>query len=290
MSEDLRGIRYALMAMACFAVQDAVSKHLAESYPVPFFVMLRYWAFALFVVVLASRRPGGVRGAMRTRRPVLQIFRGVLLVVQIMVFVSALDLLGLAPMMAFFAIYPLLITMLAVPILGERVGWRRAAAVGAGFLGVLVILRPGREVFDPNALVALLASLGIAVYSLLTRIAAKADGGSGPAVFYTGVAGAAAITLVGPFYWTPMAPADWGWMVLLAVAGLTGHSLLIRAYEVAEAVRLQPFAYLQMVFGVILGWSLFGETLDPAMLGGMAIIIAAGLYALLREIRAATPG
>ncbi|MEM1277825.1 MAG: DMT family transporter [Pseudomonadota bacterium] len=290
MTSGLQGIRYAVLAMVCFAAQDAVSKHLAESYPVPFFVMLRYWAFAAFVILFAARQPGGIRSAVRTKRPVLQIIRGVLLVVQILVFVAALDLLGLAPMMALFALYPLLITLLAVPILGERVGWRRLVAVGFGFLGVLVILRPGWQVLDPTALVALLAALGIAVYSLLTRIATQADGRSGPAVFYTGVAGAVAISLVGPFYWTPMAWADWGWMAVLAAAGLTGHSLLIRAYDQTEAVRIQPFAYLQMVFGVVLGWTIFGERLDLATLVGMAMIILAGLYALWREMRARGAG
>ena len=289
MTGELRGIQFALAAMVCFAVQDAVSKHLAESYPVPFFVMLRYWAFALFVIVLATRQQGGIQAAIRTKRPVLQVVRGVLLVVQILVFVTALDLMGLAPMMALFSLYPLLITLLALPILGEHVGWRRLGAVGVGFLGVLIILRPGMEVVDPSALVALLAAAGIAVYSLLTRIVTQADGGSGPAVFYTGVVGAVAISLVGPFYWTPMAVEDWGWMAVLAVVGLTGHSLLIRAYDQTEAVRIQPFAYLQMVFGVLAGWAIFGERLDAAMILGMGVIILAGLYALWREMRAGVP-
>ncbi|MEM0924194.1 MAG: DMT family transporter [Pseudomonadota bacterium] len=285
MAESRAGIRYVILAMVCFAVQDGISKHLATLYPVPFFVMLRYWAFALFVFALSSRRPGGIRAAARTKMPRLQIARGVLLVVQILVFVTALDLLGLAPMMALFALYPLLITLLAVPVLGERVGWRRLAAVGVGFLGVLVILRPGLAVVDPNALIALLAAFGLAAYSLMTRIATRADGGSGPAVFYTGVAGAVAITLVGPFYWTPMTPVDWGWTALLALAGLSGHSLLIRAYDATEAVRLQPFVYLQMLFGVLIGWTVFAEPVDAWMILGMAMIVAAGLYALWREMR-----
>ncbi|MEL6477011.1 MAG: DMT family transporter [Pseudomonadota bacterium] len=286
MGESRAGIRYVILAMVCFAVQDGVSKHLAAHYPVPFFVMLRYWAFALFVVAVSARRPGGLRAAAATRVPVLQVARGVLLIVQILIFVTALDLLGMAPMMALFALYPLLITLLAMPVLGERVGWRRFLAIGVGFAGVLVILRPGIAVVDPNALIALLAAFGLATYSLMTRIATQADGGSGPAVFYTGVAGAAAISLVGPFYWVPMAPADWGWTALLALAGLTGHSLLIRAYDATEAVRLQPFAYLQMVFGVLVGWTVFGEPIDGWMVLGMAMIVAAGLYALWREMRA----
>ncbi|MEM7177265.1 MAG: DMT family transporter [Pseudomonadota bacterium] len=286
MSETTAGIRFALLAMVCFAAQDALSKHLAHSYPIPFIVMIRYWAFALFVIVLAMRQPGGIRAALRTKMPVLQIVRGVMLVLQILVFVNGLYLLGMSPMMALFSLYPLLITFLAIPILGESVGWRRVLAVGTGFLGVLVILRPGLGVFDEKAVIGLIAALGLALYSIFTRIVTRADGSSGPALFYTGVVGAVTISLIGPFYWTPMAPADWGWIAVLSIAGLTGHSLLIRAYQASEAVRIQPFTYLQMVFGVILGWTIFGEPVDPWMVIGMGMIITAGLYALWREMRA----
>ncbi|MEM6905677.1 MAG: DMT family transporter [Pseudomonadota bacterium] len=286
MTASLAGIRFVVLAMVCFAVQDGISKYLAERYPIPFFVMLRYWVFAAFVLVWASSREGGLARALSTKMPILQITRGVLLVAQILIFVTALDLLGLAPMMALFSLYPLLITLLAIPILGERVGWRRLAAVGMGFLGVLVILRPGTGVFDAGALVALLAALGLATYSLLTRMVTRADGSSVPAVLYTGLAGAAAITAVGPFFWTPMPWQDWAWTGVLALAGLAGHSLLIRAYDASEASRLQPFAYLQMVFGVGVGWLVFAEPFDPITVLGMAIIIAAGLYALWREMGA----
>jgi len=282
-----RGIGFALIATAFFALQDGISKHLAEHYPVAFFVMIRYWFFAAFVLALTARRPGGLRRALRTRRPVLQSLRGVLLAVQILIFVEGLALLGLANMMALFALYPLLITALAIPILGERVGWRRLSAVALGFLGVLVILRPGLGVFAPEALIGLVAALGIATYSILTRIATQADGASGPAFVYTGLGGAAAMTLVGPFHWTVLSLADYGWLGLLCLAGMSGHYCLIRAYDATEAVRIQPFAYLQMVYGVLVGWVVFAEPIDPWMVLGMALIVGAGLYAIWREARAA---
>lgn len=280
-----RGIKFVIVATLFFAFQDGISKHLADRYPVPFFVMIRYWFFGAFVVVLASRRPGGVRAACRTRMPLLQAFRGVLLVVQIFVFVTALHLMGISAMMSIFSLYPLLIMLLAMVILKERVGWRRLAAVGVGFAGVLVILRPGAGVFDWTALVGLLAAFGIAVYSILTRIATRADGDSAPAVFYTGVFGAIAATLVGPFFWTEMPLTDWGLLIVLCICGMGGHYFLIRAYDATEAARIQPFAYLQMVFGVLIGWTIFGEPFDLWMVLGMAMIIAAGLYAIWREYR-----
>ncbi|MGF1552581.1 MAG: DMT family transporter [Paracoccaceae bacterium] len=285
-----RGIRFVLLAVACFAAQDGISKHLAAHYPVPFFVMIRYWFFAAFVVALAARAPGGVRGATATRRPVLQVARGVLLVVQIFVIVSSFDLVGLSTTHAIFALHPLLATLLAIPLLGERVGWHRLGAVGAGLLGVLIILRPGTGVFDPLVLVALLSSLMFASYTVMTRLASREDGSAGPAFFYTGTAGAVAATLAGVWFWVPMTASDWGWLLVLCVSGMTGHYFLIRALDATEAVRVQPFIYLQMVFGTIIGWAVFGEDVDAATLLGLGVIIAAGLYAIAREYAASRRG
>ncbi|MEM6423016.1 MAG: DMT family transporter, partial [Pseudomonadota bacterium] len=277
------GIRWVLLAVTLFAAQDGISKHLAASYPVPFFVMIRYWFFAAFVIVLAARQPGGVRGAVRTQMPFLQALRGVLLVTQIVVIVNAFDLIGLGTTHAIFALHPLLATLLAIPILGETVGWRRLASVAVGFIGVLVILRPGSEVFELNALVALAAAAMFAVYGVLTRLTSRADGSGGPAFFYTGTAGAVAATLAGAGLWVEMTPADWGWMAVLCVTGMSGHYCLIRALDATEAVRIQPFIYLQMVFGILIGWVIFGEVIDRATILGVGLIIAAGLYAIWRE-------
>ncbi|WP_325166457.1 DMT family transporter [Thermohalobaculum xanthum] len=282
-SDPATGIRFVLIAVMLFALQDGISKHLAQSYPVPFFVMIRYWFFAAFVIVVASRSEGGIRAAWRTKMPLVQIFRGVLLVFQIWVIVTSFDLIGLGPTHAIFALHPLLATLLAIPILGEMVGWRRMVAVGVGFLGILVILRPGAGVFDPYALIAVGSAFLFAFYSVLTRLVARADGSARPAFFYTGIAGAVAATLVGPFFWTEMLATDWAWLGALCVTGMSGHYCLIRALDATEAVRIQPFIYLQMVFTMALGWVVFGEPFDPVTLLGGAMIIGAGLYAIWRE-------
>ena len=287
-SNPTMGIRFVLLATFLFALQDGISKHLAEHYPVPFFVMFRYWFFALFVLALSTRQPGGVRAAMRTRVPFLQIARGVLLALQIVVIVTSFDLIGLGATHAIFALHPLLATLLAIPVLGEAVGWRRLLAVGVGFIGMLIILRPGAGVFDWGAAVALLSALMFASYSITTRLATTRDGNSRAAFFYTGVAGAVAITAIGPFFWTPMAWGDIGWLCLLSVTGMTGHYCLIRALDATEAVRIQPFVYLQMVYAVFLGWLVFGEPIDAWIVTGMGLIIGAGLYAIFREMRLAS--
>ena len=281
-----KGILLMIATTAVFAAQDALSRHLAETYSVILVVMLRYWFFALFVTVIAGRRAGGVRAAARTNRPVLQIGRGVLLAGEICVMVFGFTLLGLTESHAVFALYPLLVVALSGPVLGEKVGPVRCAAVAIGFVGILVILQPGGRVVSPAALIPLLAAAMFALYGLLTRLAAKDDTAE-TSFFWTGVAGAAFMTLVGLPWWETMTPSDYGWMAVLCVTGATGHWLLIKVYEAAEASAVQPFSYLQLVFASAIGVAVFGETVRPATAIGAAIIVGAGLFALLRERRKA---
>lgn len=265
-----------------FAMQDGISRHLAAEYNVFMVTMVRYWFFAGFVITLASRRPGGVAQAARTRQPLLQSFRAVLLVAEICVMVYGFTLLGLIESHAVFAAYPLLIAALSGPVLGESVGWRRWSAIGVGFVGVLIILQPGLGVFQPEAVVPLIAALMFALYGLLTRYAARQDSAT-TSFFWTGTVGSVAMTVVGMWYWQAMSGPDWGWMALLCVSGALGHFLLIKCYEVAEASAVQPFAYLQLVFAAILGISLFGETIRWNVALGAVIVVFAGLFTLWRE-------
>ena len=289
-SDPALGIRFVLIAMVAFAVQDATSKYLAAEYPPQFFIMIRYWIFAVFVALLAARRSGGIRAACRTRMPALQVFRGVLMAVQIVIIVVSFDLLGLAETHAIFSLHPLMATLLAIPLLGERVGWHRLAAVGVGFAGVLVILRPGPGLFESGALIALVAAVMMSLYTVTTRLVGRADGSSGPAFFYLGVVGAVALTLIGPFYWTPMRLPDIGWLLVHSIVAMGGHYCLIRALEATEAVRIQPFTYLQMIFAVPIGAFIFGEPVDALVILGMTLTVGAGLYAIGREYRLARRG
>lgn len=282
------GIMLMIAATLVFSAQDGMSRYLAGKYDVLTVVMLRYWFFAAFVVTLAAVRGGGIARVARTRQPVLQIFRGVLLVVEICVLIVAFVLLGLAETHAIFAVNPLLVAALAGPVLGEYVGWRRGIAIGVGLVGVLVILRPGFGVMNPQSLIALLGAFMFALYVLLTRKASRLDS-SETSFFYTGVAGAVTITLVAPFFWTPMQGAvDWAWMAMLCVTAVVGHYLLIKAYEFADASTVQPFTYLQLFFASIVGVVVFGERIDSWTLIGGALILAAGCYALIREARLAS--
>ncbi|WP_415922708.1 DMT family transporter [Tateyamaria sp. SN6-1] len=265
-----------------FAAQDGISRHLADSYNVMMVVMIRYWFFAAFVITVAGRKAGGVRAAARTDQPMLQAFRGLLLAAEICVMVTAFTVLGLVESHAIFAAYPLLVAALSGPVLGETVGWRRWLAIGVGFVGVLFILKPGLGVFDPAAIIPVVSALMFAMYGLLTRYAARRDT-TATSFFWTGTVGAVAMTGVGLWFWEPMSGTDWVWMALLCMTGATGHWLLIRCYEVAEASAVQPFAYFQMVFAASVGILLFGEALEWNVALGAAIIVGAGLFTLWRE-------
>lgn len=276
------GVLLMLLTTIVFALQDGISRHLADAYNVYLVVMVRYWFFAAFVMAIARRNAGGVRAAARTRQPLLQAFRGVLLALEVCVMVTGFTLLGLVESHAVFACYPLLVAALSGPVLGEAVGWRRWAAIAVGFVGVMIILQPGVSVFEPYAIIPLVAALMFALYGLLTRYAARQDS-TATSFFWTGVAGAVTMTVIGIWYWEPMTQTDWLWMALLCVTGASGHWLLIRCYEVAEASAVQPFAYFQLVFASLLGITVFGETIRPNVALGVAVIVAAGLFTLWRE-------
>ena len=264
-----------------FAMQDGISRHLGGEYNVWMVVMIRYWFFAAFVVALAARNAGGIRRVAASRYPLVQAARGLLLALEVGVMVTGFVLLGLVESHAVFTCYPLLVAALSGPVLGEKVGWRRWTAIGIGFLGVLLILRPGVQVFSPAALIPLLAAFMFALYALLTRYVARGDSAA-TSFFWTGTVGAVAMTLIGIWFWEPMSPRDWAWMGVLCCTAALGHWFMIRAYEVAEASAVQPFSFLQLVFASAVGVTVFGETLRWNVVAGAVLVVAAGLFTLWR--------
>ncbi|MGR3503442.1 DMT family transporter [Pseudaestuariivita sp.] len=270
-----------LMAMV-FAVQDGISRHLAETYNTAMVVTIRYWFFGLFVIALTARQAGGLRHVVRSGRPGLQVLRGLILATEINVMVFGFTKLGLIEAHAIFAAYPLIVAALSVPLLGESVGWKRWAAIAFGAVGMLVILQPGSGIFSSWSLVPFCAATLFALYNALTRLVNRTDSAA-TAFFYTGVVGAVALTPVGLWMWEPMARGDWLWMGLLCLTGAGGHWLLIKALDLAEASLLQPFAYLQLVFATLVGLVAFSENLRLAVIIGAAIIVGAGLFTWWRE-------
>lgn len=269
-------------AVFVFSLQDALSRVMATEYNVWMTVMIRYWVFALFVIFLAARRPGGVQATATTDQPVIQVLRGVILATEICLAVASFTLVGLVAHHALFVTVPLMVVALSGPVLGERVGWRRWSAVAIGAVGVLIILRPGPGLLGPNAILPLASAFLFAIYGLLNRYAARSDSAA-TSFFWTGTVGAAAMTCVGIWFWEPMSPLGWGLMALLSCSSILAHWLFIQAFDATEASALQPFAYLHLPFAGSLGVLFFNDHLDAGLLAGSAIVVAAGLWSWWRE-------
>jgi drug/metabolite transporter (DMT)-like permease len=281
-SAELRGILVTLAAMLLFGLMDAASKFLSTRYPVPQILWLRYvFTVPLLLLVLA---PGGLAGRLRSARPGLQVGRALLLVVEIGLVVWCFGQLPLADVHAVLALTPLAVTVLSVPLLGERVGPRRWAAVGAGFLGVLVILRPGLGVVHPAALVALASVLLYALYQVLTRMAGRVDAAE-TSLLWQLVVGSLALSLVVPFAWRTPDAGHWPLFVVVAALGGLGHYCMIKALQLTPAVIVQPFSYTLLLWAVVIGYVGFGDLPDRWTLLGAALIVAAGTYTAAREHR-----
>ncbi|WP_390912021.1 EamA family transporter [Pseudosulfitobacter sp. SM2401] len=276
------GILVMIASTFVLSLQDGVSRHLASEYNVLMIVMLRYWFFATFVIAIAIRQAGGLRKAATTQQPILQIARGVLLAAEVCVGILAFTYLGLVDSLAIFICYPLIVAALSGPVLGETVGWRRWAAIGVGFIGVMIILKPGMGVFDLASILPLLSAVMFAAYALMTRFAARQDS-TATSFFWTGTVGCVFMTAIAIWMWEPMIPTDWMWMGVLCITGAIGHWLLIKCYELAEASAVQPFAYFHLVFGTIVGVSVFGEVVELNVALGAVIVVAAGLFTFWRE-------
>lgn len=275
-----KGIVMLLLGVALFGCGEAVVKYLTQSYDVAQVVWGRFTFHALVFLIIFARR--GIIGQMRTARPGLQIARSVLLLIATGLFFTALQFLPLAEAVAINFVAPLLVTALAIPVLGERVGMRRWIAILVGFAGVLVIIRPGMGVMHWAAALPLGTAVCYASYQLLTRIAARTDDAR-TSLFWTAAVGVAATSLAAPFFWTAPDAAGWALMVATGFLFGLGHYLLIRALEVAPASVLSPFLYTQLIWVTIAGYLVFGNFPDMFTIGGGAVVIASGIYVWHRE-------
>lgn len=286
MSRSMKGIWLMVLTVLTFAVQDGFSRLLAGNYNTLMVVMLRYWIFGAFVLTLALRRPEGMRAAVRSRHFKVHVLRAVLLVVEICTIVWGYTLIGLINSHAVFAVCPLLVVALSGPMLGEKISPLRWAAVAMGCVGVLVILQPGAEVFSWPALLPLASAVMFALYSVLTRLTTR-DEPSFPAFFWPPIIGVVLITVVGLPHWQAVSGRDWVFLVIYGLMSVLSNFLLQRTYETVEANVVQPFAYLQIVFVTGIGLTFFDETLAAHVVLGVAIVVAAGVFALLQQRRAA---
>jgi drug/metabolite transporter (DMT)-like permease len=279
-SATRNGIALTLLAMLCFAAMDGVSKVLAGALSIPQILWVRYIVFTLLALAVLRRK--GIGNVWRSSQPLLQGARAALLVVENGLFVLAFKFLPLADVHAIAAAAPLLVIALSVPMLGETVGLRRWLAVTAGFIGVLLIVRPGFQEISAPILIAIAGALLWALYQILVRLCARTDN-SDTTWLWSAVIGLLVTSGVGPFTW--VWPDAQGWLLLVAIAvlGSAAHLALIHALTIAEASVLQPFGYTLLLWAALIGYLWFGDVPDSWTLTGAAIILLSGVYAWHRE-------
>jgi len=281
------GIASILTAVLFFAIMDATAKWLGQDYEPLQIVFLRH-LFGLLPVAVFVWRGGGPR-ALVTRRPGLHALRALLVFFALFTFFSGLRQMPLAEAIAFAFTAPLFVTALSVPVLGEAVGARRWAAVLVGFVGALIMVRPGTAAFRIEALWVLASALCFALAMLLTRRMARSETSVAMLAYSTLGAGLVGLPLV-PFVWQAPAGGDIWLFVLIGLVGGTAAYFVIVAYRNAPAALVAPFEYTALVWGAILGWILWREQPAPVVWLGAAVIMLSGLYVTHREALRARPG
>ena len=279
--QRLVGIALMSGALVCFACLDAMAKFLNGHMDTLQVVWARYTGALIFAVAISN--PFAHPGLMVSRRPLLQVGRSLLLLLSTLLNFFALRFLQLDQAMAIVFSTPFFVAMLSGPVLGEWVGWRRWTAICVGFLGVLLVARPGFGGIHPAALISLAAAAAYAAYSIATRMLARTDS-SETTLFYSNLVGAAVMLPAVPFVWTtPREPVVIVLMVVCGAFGTVGHYLLIMAHRLAPPALLAPFIYGQIVWAIFLGYLVFGNVPSRWTLAGAAIVVVSGLYILYRE-------
>jgi len=280
--EPLRGILLMIAAFCSFAVLDTTAKHLVQHYPVGQVVWARYVGHV--VLAAAVLLPIHGRGLLVSHRPGLQVLRSLFLFGATCSNFAALQFLQLAQTSSIQFSTPLMVAALAVPLLGERVGPRRWAAIVVGFFGVLIVIRPGLGLVHWAAGLSLLCALFGAFYQITTRKLAGVDRAV-TTQFYSALIGAIAITPLVPYFWQTPDLTGALLMLCLGAIGGFGHWLLILAHRLAPAPILAPFLYIQLLPMILLGYMVFGDFPDSWTLVGAGVVLTSGLYLLYRERR-----
>lgn len=286
-AESVRvGIASILLAVFCFAIVDAIAKWLGHSYDAAQIVFLRYF-IGLAPVALLVWRSGGI-ATLRTRRPFGHALRAGLIFVALLAFFSGLKRMPLAEAIAIAFTAPLFIAALSGPMLGERVGPRRWAAVWVGFVGALVMIRPGTEAFRPDALYIVAAALAFAFAMMVTRRLVKTESNVTMLAYTTAGAALCSLPLV-PFVWQTPAGGDVWLFVLVGLVGSLAAYFVISAYRHAPAAVVAPFEYTALIWGAIFGWLIWREQPEAVVWIGAAVVVGASLYVGHREARIGRP-
>ncbi len=279
----LLGIGLVLGGYLSFTVIDSCAKWLMEAgLPSNEVVFVRY--LGQFVLVCALFAPSRGAELVVTRRPWLEVIRGLCLLGSTICNFTAIMFLPLTVTASISFTTPLMLCALSIPILGETVGWRRWLAILVGFIGVVIIIQPGGESFNPVVLLSLLGAVFTALYFLITRKLAGVDAVTTQQFYAALVATACLVPFVvlGGWVW-PTDAAGWFAFAMIGAAALIGHQALTTAHRFAPAVVLAPFGYFQIIFMTASSWLIFSQPPDIWIYVGAPIVIGSGLYIWLRE-------
>jgi drug/metabolite transporter (DMT)-like permease len=278
--KSLIGITWFQVAILCFAVMDAAIKYLTADFGTWQIMFFRGF-FSLVPIAVLVARSGGV-GTLRSRRPLSHVGRALVGIVAAFCFFYAYSLMPLADAYAIGFAGPLFMTALSVPVLGEKVGWRRWLAVLVGFTGVLVMLRPGQGVLSLEALVPLAAAAFYALTMLYVRILARTESNAAITFYFVVTMSAVAAIAMIPEWRTPQ---GWQWplLIMVGVIGGVAQIAFTQAFRLTSPSLLAPFEYTAMIWAVLFGFVLFGDIPDKAIWIGGGIVVAAGLYIIHRE-------
>jgi drug/metabolite transporter (DMT)-like permease len=281
-NEPLRGILLMIAAFSTFAMLDTTAKYLVQHYPTAQVVWARYVGHV--VLAAAVLLPLHGRDLLHSRAPGLQVLRSLFLFGSTCANFAALQFLQLAETSSIMFSAPLMVAVLSIPLLGEYIGPRRWAAIFVGFIGVLIVVRPGLGLMHWAASLSLLAALFGACYQISTRKLAGVDRAV-TTQFYSAIIGAIAITPLMPFVWQTPDLTGIALMMLLGALGGFGHWMLILAHRLAPAPILAPFSYIQLLPMILLGYLVFGDFPDLWTIIGAGVVVVSGLYLLYRERR-----
>jgi len=277
--DPLRGIVLVVGASIFFSISDATSKYVAQTLPVFEVSWIRYVVFMLLVTLPAIRDRGA---SLRTRRPVLQVVRGLAVVSSAMFFIVGLQVLPMADAAAINFVSPLFITMLSVPFLGERVGMRRWVAVAVGLSGAVVAAQPGTSAFTVAAIYPVLSAATWAVGMVMTRRMAGTERASTTLAWSAG-SGLVLLTCMMPFEARVPTLKELALCLFIGAVASLGQSMVVLGYRRAPASLLAPFSYLQLIWSTALGYVVFDGRPGAATIIGATIIAASGLYTAHRE-------
>lgn len=274
-----RGVLFMLLGTALFTFNDALGKWMVASVAVGQLLFIR--SATALVVLLPAVHKAGWRKVFVLQQPGQHTLRLAFIVAEVFCFYLAVRHLPLADVMAVYQATPLIVTILAIPLLGEAVGWRRGLAVGIGFIGVLLVLQPDGGVFTAPALIALGGSFTYALSMVATRKLRETNSLSLIVYHSIAVGGVGLLTL--PWGWEPVDLPGIGYLALIGVVATAAHMCMNQSLKLAPAAVVVPFTYTSLLWAILLGWLFFADLPTPLMLLGAGIIVASGLFVLHRE-------